>query len=175
VPFWDFSNWSYAVHPVARTAMAMCDCQYNGVRTESRVHNNEWELMESVSPAASEVDWPTIGNFGDCSYRSIECVFEIDRRRRTSFPIPRQRRQIFLFRLPMKFKRLTCHPVAHALSAGRRPMMSSSLFRIEPLRGDGVSLLAMLLLHFRRPFDLGSRSNCQRDRRGPFRVGRGLF
>jgi hypothetical protein len=172
VPFWDFSNWLYAVHPVAQTAMAMCDCQNNGVRTESRVHNNEWELMESVSSAASEVDWPAIGSFGDYSYRSIKCVFEVDRRSQTSFPIPGQRRQIFLFRLPMKFKRLTCYSAAHALSVERRPMRSSSLFRIELLRGDERSLLAMLLLHFRRPFDLGSRSNCQRDPRAPFRVGR---
>ena len=82
--------------------MPMCDCQNNGAGTESRIHTNEWELMKSVSSAASEVDWPAIGSFGDRSYGSIKCVFEVDRRSRTSFPIPRQRRQIFLFRLPMK-------------------------------------------------------------------------
>jgi len=46
---------------------------------------DEWKLVERVSSAACEVDRPAMGNFSDCSYRSIKCAFEADRRSRASF------------------------------------------------------------------------------------------
>jgi hypothetical protein len=96
--------------------------------------------MESVSSAASEGDGPAVGSFNDCSNRSFKCIFEVDRRSRTSFLASSQSRQILLFPFQMKFKRLTCHSVAHAPSGERRSRGASALSRIDLLRGDGGSL-----------------------------------
>jgi hypothetical protein len=128
--------------------------------------------MESVSSAASDVDWPAVGSFNDCSNRSFKCIFEVDRRSRTSFLVPSQSRQILLFRFQIKFKRLTCHSVvAHAPSGEHRSRGSSSLSRIELLRGDGGSLLAKRLPRFCRPCRPSSRLEYQRGPRALSRVG----
>jgi hypothetical protein len=70
--------------------MAMGDGENENVRRKDGVDNNEGKLMESVSSAASEVDWPAMGSFADGSYRSIKCAVKVDCRRWASFPIPLQ-------------------------------------------------------------------------------------
>ena len=34
-------------------AVAMCDCQNDSVGSESRIHNDEWEMVECVFPQSA--------------------------------------------------------------------------------------------------------------------------
>jgi hypothetical protein len=51
---------------------AMGDCQNDSVRSEGRIHNEEWQLAECVSSAAGEIDRPAMGSISDCSYRAVK-------------------------------------------------------------------------------------------------------
>ena len=79
---------SYAVRPVARAPMPMCDCQNDSVGSKSRVHNDEWKLVKGVSSAAGEVDRPAMGSFSDCSDGPIKSAFKADRSGRASLLVP---------------------------------------------------------------------------------------
>jgi hypothetical protein len=62
----------------------MGDCQNKSVGWKNRVHHDKRELVDRVSSAPGEIDWPTIRSFSDFIYRSIKCALEANRRSRAS-------------------------------------------------------------------------------------------
>jgi hypothetical protein len=58
-------------------------------RPKGRVHDHEGELVERISSATGEVDWPAPGSFFDCSYRTLKRRLEIDSGNRTALFVPR--------------------------------------------------------------------------------------
>lgn len=54
-----------AVLPVARTPVAMGDCQNRAVGWENRVHHDKRELVDRVSSAPGEIGRPTIRSISD--------------------------------------------------------------------------------------------------------------
>src|SRR5258708_1489923 len=76
-------SMSCAISPVARPSVAVGDCQNDTVGCKSRVHNDEWKLVESISSAAGEINRPTMRSFSNCPYWLIKDDFESHRRGRT--------------------------------------------------------------------------------------------
>src|SRR5258706_11011436 len=82
-----------------------------------------------------EVDWPALRRFPNSFYRLLNGAFKVNRCNQAAVAIPGQRGQIFLLRLRMKSKRLTCHAAVYVPSAEPLPMGSFRPCRIAPHPG----------------------------------------
>ncbi len=123
------------------TTTSMSGESANYFRRKVLIHNAEGKLAEGIFSEIPEVDWPAMGSFSDSPYRLLKGVFKVDRCNQATLSIPSQRRQILLFRLRMKSKRLTCHAAAYVPSAGPLPKRQFLPYRIEH-RPDGARPLA---------------------------------
>ena len=101
------------------------------LRRKFLIHDAEGKLPEGIFSKIGDVNWPALRSFHDLSYGLIKGTFELDCRNEAAFSIPGECCQIFLFRLRMKSKRITCHAAMYAPCAGLLPKRQSPPRHIE--------------------------------------------